>query len=436
MILFFLSFFWLVICLSSFFLLKNKKAGYFGTIQILLVLSIFDTAIPGVLWSIYGFNQAVDWKNNLSEFELIKGLSFYIAFYLLMLLFYYWTSILNNEMPIKRSLVINEKRFLKIALLVVFLWILTLFLQIQAAGGVSEYFIKKAIQRWSGGLSETDNSNLLLTVLNIFKWDFIINAIALLGLYNLSNFKFTFFWKYLLPLLCLIIAALTFFRGAIVTVFVGFFFISYLNNRNKKIKIKLNLSKLIAFSIAILFFFIFSLTRDSLNREHTNSDEIANKGSYFYDLFSQGSGIEAVSHIVSRYGNDLEYFYGKTYFDMLLLPIPRSIYTTKPEWYGIDDITRKMGWAESSQSAVTLPGEAYANFGWFGILLAPFLGMFFSKLNNFLSRDDSPLFVIYPCLVITGVMVSNWMAFTGIMNQVITFVILYLLLKFIIEKHD
>lgn len=432
MILFFLSFFWLVICLSSFFLLKNKKAGYFGTIQILLVLSIFDTAIPGVLWSIYGFNQDVDWKNNLSEFELIKGLSFYIAFYLLILLFYYWTSILNNDKPIKRSLVISEQRFLKIALLVVFLWILTLFLQIQAAGGVSEYFIKKAIQRWSGGLSETDNSNLLLTVLNIFKWDFIINAIALLGLYNISNFKFTFFWRYVLPLLCLIIAALTFFRGAIVTVFVGFFFISYINNRNKKIK--LNLSKLMAFSIAILFFFVFSLTRDSLNREHTNSDEIANKGSYLYDLFSQGSGIEAVSHIVSRYGNDLDYFYGKTYFDMLLLPIPRSIYTTKPEWYGIDDITRKMGWAESSQSAVTLPGEAYANFGWFGILLAPFFGFFLSKLNNFLSRDDSPLFVIYPALIMNGVMVSNWMAFTGIMNQVITFVILYFLLKLIIKK--
>lgn len=433
MILFLLSFFWLAVCLLSFFLLKDNKAGYFGTIQILMVLSIFDTAIPGVLWSIYGFKQDVDWKNNLSEFELIRGLSFYIVFYLLILFFYYCTSILNNNKSIRRSLVINEKYFLKASVVIISLWAITLFLQIKSAGGVSEYFIKKAIMRWSGGLAEVDNSNIVLTILNYFKWDFIINAIALLGIYNLSKFKYTFFWKYFLPLLCLIIAALTFFRGAIVTVLVSFFFISYIN-RDKSKKISFSVSKLITFGIAILLFFIFSLTRDSLNREHTNSDEIVDKESYFYNLFSQGSGIEAVSHIVSRYGNDLDFFYGKTYLDMLLLPIPRSIYTTKPEWYGIDDITRKMGWAESSQSAVTLPGESYANFGWFGLLLAPFYGVFFSKLNNFLSRDDSPLFVIYPTVVMTGVMVSNWMAFTGIMNQVITFIILYFLLRLIIQK--
>jgi oligosaccharide repeat unit polymerase len=433
MILFLLSSLWFVICVLSFFLLKDKKAGYFGTVQILLLLSLFDTAIPGILWSLYGFNQTVEWKNDLSEFELVKGLSFYIVFYLIMLFFYYCNSLLNNKNTIIRNLFINEKRFLKISIVIITLWIITLFLQIQSAGGISEYFLKKAIQRWSGALDDSGSSNIVLTILNYFKWDFIINAITLLGIYNLNKFKYTFFWKYFLPLLCLIIAALTFFRGAIVTVLVGLFFIAYLN-RDKRKKIRLSLSKLVTFMIAIIFFFAFSLTRDSLQSENTNSGEIVDKQSYLFNLFSQGSGIEAVSHIVARYGNDLDFFCGKTYFDMLLLPIPRSIYTTKPEWYGIDDITRKMGWAESSQSAVTIPGESYANFGWFGFFLAPLYGVFLSRLNNFLSRDDSPLFIIYPTIVIAGVMVSNWMAFTGIMNLFITFIILYFLLKLIIKK--
>ncbi len=433
MILFLLSFFWLATCLLSFFLLKDNRVGYFGTIQILLILSIFDTAIPGVLWSIFGSNSNVYWKNDLNEFELVNGMLFYICFYLLILLFYYVTSILNKSKLIERSLVINEKYFLKISIFLISLWSITLMLQIKSDGGVSEYFIKKAVMRWSGGLEEVGNKNFIQNILNYFKWDFIINGITLLGIYNLKKFKYKFFWKYLLPSLCIIIAALTFFRGAIVTVMIGFFFISYIN-RDKDKKFKLKLSTLITIGIAIALFFTYSLTRDSLNREYKNSEEIVDKGSYFYHLFSQGAGIEAVSHITSRYGNDLDFFYGKTYLDMLYLPIPRSIYTSKPEWYGIDDITRKMGWAESTQSAVTMPGEAYANFGWFGLLLAPFYGVFFSKLTNFISRDNSPLFIIYPSLVINGVMVSNWMAFTGIMNQVITFIILYFLFKLIIKK--
>lgn len=434
MILFFLSFFWLIVCILSFFLLKDKGTGYFGTIQILMILSVFDTAVPGILWSIYGFNQDADWKTTLSEFDLVMGLLFYILFYFILLFFYYINSLLSKKV-LRRKLVVNESYFIKVSFLVISLWALTLFFQIKSDGGISEYFIKKATLRWSGGLTEIDNSNAFLTILNYFKWDFIINAITLLGLYNISKFKYVFYWKYILPLLCLIIAALTFFRGAIVTVIVGFFFIIYVN-RNTIIKKKLNFGKLATYGIAITLFFVFSLYRDSLNREYKQIDEITDKNSYFYNLFSQGSGIEAVSHIVSRYGNDLDYFYGKTYFDMLMLPVPRFIYTNKPEWYGIDDITRKMGWPESSQSAVTIPGETFANFGWYGLFLAPVFGIFYSKLNNFIVRDDSPLFIIYPTLIINGVMVSNWMAFTGIMNQVVTFVIIFFVLKLIIKKNE
>ena len=72
-----------------------------------------------------------------------------------------------------------------------------------------------------------------------------------------------------------------------------------------------------------------------------------------------------------RYGHDLDFLMIK-HILMLLLLIPRAIYKSKPEWYGIDDITTGMGWPSSSQSAVTMPGETYANFGWFGLFVAVF----------------------------------------------------------------
>ena len=71
------------------------------------------------------------------------------------------------------------------------------------------------------------------------------------------------------------------------------------------------------------------------------SDE---RTSVVYKVLNQGSGIQGVSGIMRRYGHDLDFLMGKTYIDMLLLPIPRAIYKSKPEWYGIDDITTGMGW--------------------------------------------------------------------------------------------
>ena len=77
-----------------------------------------------------------------------------------------------------------------------------------------------------------------------------------------------------------------------------------------------------------------------------------------------------------RYGHDLDFLMGKTYIDMLLLPIPRAIYKSKPEWYGIDDITTGMGWPSSSQSAVTMQVKLTQIFGWFGLFVAVFYGCF------------------------------------------------------------
>ena len=158
-----------------------------------------------------------------------------------------------------------------------------------------------------------------------------------------------------------------------------------------------------------------------LGREQDNQSAV-------YLVLSQGSGIQGITSIMKRYGNDLDYLMGKTYIDMLLLPIPRVIYTSKPEWYGIDDITTGMGWAESSQSAVTMPGEAYANFGWFGLSIAILYGLFFGLFLRLINNKGGIHVVLYASVIIPIIFVSNWMSFTGIMNMFFTTVFLFVLL--------
>ncbi len=68
------------------------------------------------------------------------------------------------------------------------------------------------------------------------------------------------------------------------------------------------------------------------------------------------------------------YFYGSTYFTLLLAPIPRQFWTEKPslmQW--ILDISTTARNLKELGAIATLYGESYANFGYLGIVIIPFL---------------------------------------------------------------
>jgi len=132
-----------------------------------------------------------------------------------------------------------------------------------------------------------------------------------------------------------------------------------------------------------------------------------------------GQGLNGVAYVVSAYSSSTPYFWGKTYLDMLLLPVPRWIYSSKPDWYGIDDITRAMGWPDTTQSAVTIPGEAFANFGWFGLPVALVFGVIFWALYALSARAATRNLVIFPSVTFYVLFVTNWMSMTGLMNQLL-----------------
>jgi oligosaccharide repeat unit polymerase len=83
----------------------------------------------------------------------------------------------------------------------------------------------------------------------------------------------------------------------------------------------------------------------------------------FLDMFA------ATMWLVDGYGH---YFYGTTIYPLLFLPIPRQLWPEKPSisqyLYEIRDPLRPIYWAGMGG---TMLGEAYANFGPFGVVIVP-----------------------------------------------------------------
>jgi len=76
------------------------------------------------------------------------------------------------------------------------------------------------------------------------------------------------------------------------------------------------------------------------------------------------------------------------------MPVARSIYPSKPAWYGIGNRTRGMRWPESTQSAVSPQREYYANFGLWGILFMYFLRVFFGGCRRLAEK----IYYIFLCM--------------------------------------
>jgi hypothetical protein len=133
--------------------------------------------------------------------------------------------------------------------------------------------------------------------------------------------------------------------------------------------------------------------------------------------FARGESWVGLMAIMSQFPHPHKFFDGKTIVDMVLLPIPRALWPSKPTWYGIDDITRSMGFPATTQSAVSMPGELFANFGYAGVVFMLIYGALFAVLHAY--RDRTEFRLVYAFVVVPAVMPTFWMGFTGFVNQML-----------------
>jgi oligosaccharide repeat unit polymerase len=86
------------------------------------------------------------------------------------------------------------------------------------------------------------------------------------------------------------------------------------------------------------------------------------------------SFLDVYASILTLIDQSEKFFYGSTYTTLLLAPIPRPWWEDKPslmQW--MTDISTPTRNLKSLGAVATLYGESYANFGYWGIIIIPFL---------------------------------------------------------------
>jgi oligosaccharide repeat unit polymerase len=100
----------------------------------------------------------------------------------------------------------------------------------------------------------------------------------------------------------------------------------------------------------------------------------------------------------------LKHTLGMTYFAQLVNPVPRALWPGKPVADAGLILARAVGAVDHITGEPTMTvspgflGEAYMNFGWFGIVLLPFLGGAIAKAWDDLLPDAAqslPIFLVY-----------------------------------------
>ena len=102
-----------------------------------------------------------------------------------------------------------------------------------------------------------------------------------------------------------------------------------------------------------------------------------------------------------------KYYYGSTYLNLLLIPIPRPFWQDKPslvQW--ITDVSTSSRNLKELGAIPTIYGEAYVNFGYLGIIFIPFLfakysaRWYYNILNTHPQSANLYLYLYFSAIII------------------------------------
>lgn len=413
----------LFVCLGSVAFLGLRN--WFQPAIMFLLSAVVDVFFPALYWMHVGQVNNPDWVPLLNVDQINTAIIFYIPFlaiFIAALLAFDRHAVPQPEVKVDLKAV--ESRLLLITGFMLFLTLLKLVVDVVDRGGIEEWF-------WSRFIFSTVNEDgadhgflVALPARDMFQ------ALMGLGFFYRHQFKRHRLFGVVFPAVAMVLAMLTFLRGSVLTCSITLIFAEIMRRRHGRTEadsVPAIHPKALLISGLIVFMGIYGYGSIRDGFRGAAAGGVEDSESVAAPTFlTAGHGLLGLSHILANYGHGVAYLNGKTYIDMALLPVPRFIYTSKPDWYGIDDITRGMGWPDTTQSAVTMPGEAYANFGLWGLLMAIPLGMMLGVMNRVATTNLITTLLLGPTLFFQIPAVANWMAFTGIMNSLTLFVLTWI----------
>jgi hypothetical protein len=331
----------------------------------------------------------------------------------------------------------SKWRTLVVVALVLAMYYATILADVSTAGGLSEY--------WAGRLS-----NRLAAPTEQSAWISLFGSLKgmlLPVLFIMAGVCFSkrHSWRvlaFVVPLLAALTAASTLLRGSILTLLIGLAIIerARLHDLEAAGRAGARVTAAVTnrwivgacFAGGLLFVSYGTARNYFTEQADLGHGDLAHAAATEVSRFVRGEGFIGLVAVMDAYPRDVPFMRGRTILDMLLLPVPRALWPSKPAWYGIDDITRAMGWPVSSQSAVTMPGELYANFAGWGLPLMWVYGWIFGILRG---HRFGPLFrFVYAFVIVPMMLPTFWMAFTGFVNQLAPIPFIMLSLWFVFPR--
>lgn len=429
----------IIILIISLTYRKFKTSGeIFTPWTIFSALSIIDIYIPAFLaLSINGKLSAASWMVPIEPETTAEAALIFSIGHIFFSIGYFS---IKNKPKQKTHFTINIKVAYSIFFISTLIYLLSLYLEISRSGGLSEYISYKLLTRWDPNhiQSLTPFEELIATLTpSLLNISLIITGILF---YHAEKINKKPLLKITLVLVGFAVCSTTFFRGTYIKFIIGLTCAAILAKKERLpeqifLKNSTATTKKILLATVLIFVFTGALRQYFSAQEWGNEESPKSQITAIEKIQSafSGSGLIGLGSIVENYGTKIDYLYGKTIYDVMLRPIPRFLYPSKPQWYGIDDITRGLGWPESTQSAVTPQGEFFANFGLAGILAMTILGVTFSYLTKLFSSSTRKQF-LYFFIILPSVTTTFWMSFTGLMNSILTLPIAFLAIAPIFQK--
>lgn len=262
------------------------------------------------------------------------------------------------------------------------------------------------------------------------------------GLFFYHRKRHPWLWGMIVPLAGFLAAATTLSRGYVLNYFLSLALVETMRLKDDKRsyatgtrhhtgKSRSGVIRIILWGVGL--FVLYGSARNFLTAQQWGQPASLSRGFQIeLQRVVAGEGLWGLTSILDYYPRGREFLGGKTILDMLLLPVPRLVWPDKPAWYGISDITLGMGWPATTQVAVTMPGELYANFGYPGVLLMLVYGAIFGLFHRY--RHGTRFRFLYAFTLVPMMLPTFWMSFTGFVNSLVSVPLLTMALWFVYSK--
>ncbi len=431
----------LLMILALFFHVRATKE-LISLLMLALVMPVFDVYVPSMIYSFSGMVvQPAPWIEPIQIHEIIQASILYTGCLMVFFAGFYTAFKISGVQLSRRGRVAGMPGIsLNVGLVYFFLsiaitwYLMKLIVEIGQYDSFASYVSSKLMTRWK---PKPLDSGTFLWILHrgaeVMKG--VILCLSGVLFFYRKVYGRKFLWGVVVPLVPLIIAISSFSRGAVLVWFIGFAMLEALriNCQEPENALRTNRKMVVMLFIAALSFMAYGAVRTYFSSVEWGASVDSDQAvvSELKKTF-KGSGLVGFVSVYKHFSKHDDYLYGKTIKDILLLPIPRSIYLSKPEWYGIDDITRKMGWPPSTQSAVTMPGELFANFGYLGL---PFMIVFGAIFGVMYGLRYKPRFMfIYAFIAVPTLLISFWMSLTGLINSIKIIPVIYIVLVICLSR--